>query len=256
MQASPLPGPPVPAYCIPMPGHDRATAQDPGVTAASPVMPASRSRLASRCQNVPQRTPALVQDSPARDGARRSRFRVVRRSPPAGHPRLLVGLGRFERPTSRLSGVRSNQLSYRPGFRGQRSDNGDRTRRGGFAPCRQQSVLRSLFSVLWKGCAGGGRGQGDTAGEPSLAAGSNGPAYAAELRSAALRKEVIQPQVPLRLPCYDFTPVADLTVDGCLLNPKIEVSSPASGQTNSHGVTGGVYKARERIHRGMLIHDY
>ena len=73
---------------------------------------------------------------------------------------------------------------------------------------------------------------------------------------AALRKEVIQPQVPLRLPCYDFTPVADLTVDGCLPNPKIEVSSPASGQTNSHGVTGGVYKARERIHRGMLIHDY
>jgi hypothetical protein len=71
-----------------------------------------------------------------------------------------------------------------------------------------------------------------------------------------LRKEVIQPQVPLRLPCYDFTPVADLTVDGCLPNPKIRVSSPVSGQTNSHGVTGGVYKARERIHRGMLIHDY
>ena len=71
-----------------------------------------------------------------------------------------------------------------------------------------------------------------------------------------LRKEVIQPQVPLRLPCYDFTPVADLTVDGCLPDPKIRVSSPASGQTNSHGVTGGVYKARERIHRGMLIRDY
>ncbi len=67
-----------------------------------------------------------------------------------------------------------------------------------------------------------------------------------------LRKEVIQPQVPLRLPCYDFTPVADLTVVGCLL----AVSPPASGKTNSHGVTGGVYKARERIHRGMLIRDY
>jgi hypothetical protein len=67
-----------------------------------------------------------------------------------------------------------------------------------------------------------------------------------------LRKEVIQPQVPLRLPCYDFTPVADLTVVGCVL----AVRAPASGKTNSHGVTGGVYKARERIHRGMLIHDY
>jgi hypothetical protein len=74
--------------------------------------------------------------------------------------------------------------------------------------------------------------------------------------SSALRKEVIQPQVPLRLPCYDFTPVADLTVDGYPPSPKTRVSAPASGQANSHGVTGGVYKARERIHRGMLIRDY
>ena len=59
-----------------------------------------------------------------------------------------------------------------------------------------------------------------------------------------LRKEVIQPQVPLRLPCYDFTPVADPTVVACLL----AVSKTPSGRTNSHGVTGGVYKARERIH--------
>ncbi len=67
-----------------------------------------------------------------------------------------------------------------------------------------------------------------------------------------LRKEVIQPQVPLRLPCYDFTPVADPTVAACPL----AVSTASSGRTNSHGVTGGVYKAWERIHRGMLIHDY
>ena len=67
-----------------------------------------------------------------------------------------------------------------------------------------------------------------------------------------LRKEVIQPQVPLRLPCYDFTPVADPTVAGCLL----AVSAPSSGRTNSHGVTGGVYKARERIHRSLLFCDY
>ena len=66
------------------------------------------------------------------------------------------------------------------------------------------------------------------------------------------RKEVIQPHLPIRLPCYDFTPVIGLTFDGCLL----AVNSPASGAPNSHGVTGGVYKARERIHRGMLIRDY
>ena len=58
-------------------------------------------------------------------------------------------------------------------------------------------------------------------------------------------KEVIQPQVPLRLPCYDFTPVIGHTVDGALL----AVRRPASGAADFHGVTGGVYKARERIHR-------
>ena len=67
-----------------------------------------------------------------------------------------------------------------------------------------------------------------------------------------LRKEVIQPHLPIRLPCYDFTPVIDLTFGGWLL----AVTSPTSGAINSHGVTGGVYKARERIHRGMLIRDY
>ena len=58
-------------------------------------------------------------------------------------------------------------------------------------------------------------------------------------------KEVIQPQVPLRLPCYDFTPVIGHTVDGAPLT----VRQPASGAADFHGVTGGVYKARERIHR-------
>ncbi len=72
------------------------------------------------------------------------------------------------------------------------------------------------------------------------------------LTTMILRKEVIQPQVPLRLPCYDFTPVAKPTVVSCLL----AVSALPSGESNSHGVTGGVYKAWERIHRGMLIRDY
>src|SRR5665213_313240 len=72
------------------------------------------------------------------------------------------------------------------------------------------------------------------------------------MKGKNLRKEVIQPQVPLRLPCYDFTPVADPTVVACPL----AVSTTPSGKANSHGVTGGVYKARERIHRGMLIRDY
>jgi hypothetical protein len=67
-----------------------------------------------------------------------------------------------------------------------------------------------------------------------------------------LRKEVIQPHLPIRLPCYDFTPIICPTFGGWFQ----KVTSPTSGVTNSRGVTGGVYKARERIHRGMLIRDY
>ena len=67
-----------------------------------------------------------------------------------------------------------------------------------------------------------------------------------------LRKEVIQPHLPIRLPCYDFTPIISSAFDGWLLT----VTSPASGVSDFHSVTGGVYKARERIHRGMLIRDY
>ena len=133
-------------------------------------------------------------------------------------PESLVGLGRLELPTSRLSSARSNQLSYRPGKPGLPAHRTDDRRD---APAAARDLLSKSIAN----------------GKPFM---------------IFLRKEVIQPQVPLRLPCYDFTPVADLTVDGCLL----AVSAPASGKTNSHGVTGGVYKARERIHRGMLIRDY
>ena len=60
-------------------------------------------------------------------------------------------------------------------------------------------------------------------------------------------KEVIQPHLPVRLPCYDLAPVMNPTVVSVLLAVRL----PTSGATNSHGVTGGVYKARERIHRSV-----
>ena len=66
------------------------------------------------------------------------------------------------------------------------------------------------------------------------------------------RKEVIQPHLPIRLPCYDFTPVIGPAFGSSLLS----VGSLTSGITDSHGVTGGVYKTRERIHRDILIRDY
>ena len=88
----------------------------------------------------------------------------------------MVGTGRFELPTSRLSVVRSNQLSYAP-----------------------VAVANHLLSLSGRDSLGGGE---QTVKCPPF---------------VFLRKEVIQPQVPLRLPCYDFTPVADPTVAGSLL---------------------------------------
>ena len=67
-----------------------------------------------------------------------------------------------------------------------------------------------------------------------------------------LRKEVIQPHLPIRLPCYDVTPGIEPAFGRSLL----AVGSLTSGLSNSHGVTGGVYKTRERIHRSILICDY
>ena len=172
----------------------------------------------------------------------------------------MVGLGRLELPTSRLSSARSNQLSYRPDIRAKKGG----TSLQKSVPAKQgfRPGPKLPTSEPWKGYVDGGPTDVDpmlldlVPGLPprrGLLSKSNIQRLdKSNLTRRFLRKEVIQPQVPLRLPCYDFTPVADPTVVGCLL----AVSAPASGRTNSHGVTGGVYKARERIHRGMLIRDY
>ncbi len=120
-----------------------------------------------------------------------------------------MGLGGFEPPTSPLSGVRSNQLSYRPGA-------GKVLTPGGM----QNLAIPGLFDQVI--CVS---------------------THTATSRISV--KEVIQPQVPLRLPCYDFTPVMNHKVVTVL--PKVRLAT--SFATHSHGVTGGVYKARERIHR-------
>ena len=58
------------------------------------------------------------------------------------------------------------------------------------------------------------------------------------------RKEVFQPHLPVRLPCYDLAPVTSFTLGSSF-------RSPTLGTPSFHGLTGGVYKARERIHRIM-----
>ena len=119
--------------------------------------------------------------------------------------RGMVGLGRVELPTSRLSGVRSNHLSYRPA-RPTRRPAG----RSAQMSIRAERETRTASSAV---------------GRPKTPTCSEGFRMPSRLRSRmsrlrtignVLRKEVIQPQVPLRLPCYDFTPVAEPTVVGCL----------------------------------------
>ena len=58
------------------------------------------------------------------------------------------------------------------------------------------------------------------------------------------RKEVFQPHLPVRLPCYDLAPITGFTLGRSL-------RLRTSGTPGFHGLTGGVYKARERIHRAM-----
>ena len=78
---------------------------------------------------------------------------------------------------------------------------------------------------------------------------STQPGDKTKINNILLRKEVIQPHLPVRLPCYDFVPIANPTFDH---SPHQMVVRPwASGVTNFHDVTGGVYKARERIHRSI-----
>jgi hypothetical protein len=138
--------------------------------------------------------------------------------PDSPSPKNMVGLGRLELPTPRLSSVCSNQLSYRPNLR--------------------YTLLRLAMN---RDCA-----------VASARLGKQITCKGTHEGTKDSLKEVIQPQVPLGLPCYDFTPVMNHTV---VIVP-LAVRLTTSGAAHSHGVTGGVYKARERIHRGMLIRDY
>ena len=133
-----------------------------------------------------------------------------------------MGPGRLELPTSRLSGVRSDQLSYGPLARQHDSEKQ--------APiqCPQPALACPVSATPCSSRLRAGQGCGFP------------------------RKEVIQPQLPLQLPCYDFVPVTSPALGGSA--PKVRF--PTSGMTSFHDVTGGVYKARERIHRRVLTGGY
>ena len=158
----------------------------------------------------------------------------------------MVGLGGFEPPTSPLSGVRSNQLSYRPNSFEQIDS---------LCPLASFVCLPFLLLPLQDLAFPRLRCKplDSFYAYPSwVSLDQNNLLWVLIIALKLLCKEVIQPQVPLGLPCYDFTPVMNHKVVTGL--PKVSLAT--SFATHSHGVTGGVYKARERIHRDILIRDY
>ena len=165
-----------------------------------------------------------------------------------------MGTNGLEPSTSRLSGVRSNHLSYAPfWWRWGGSNSWPPACKAGALPAELHPHVRvSLGFSSFFFCRHSFSLSILKIEQCFLSTCSPLLTEAFELSFVLLRKEVIQPHLPIRLPCYDFTPVINPTLDGVL--PKVR--RPALGVTDSHGVTGGVYKARERIHRSMLICDY
>ena len=190
-----------------------------------------------------------------------------------------MGSSGFEPPTLRLSGARSNHLSYEPVSLYVGGDEGIRTldpllagqvlsqlsytpvplyfRSPGLFP-----LLGSLFSLRFSSSFRAMKTEQQASVPDSvllLFFCRDSSFLYLDFRiiyrsndSCLLRKEVIQPHLPIRLPCYDLTPIIEPTFGCSLLAVRIQTS----GLPDFHGLTGGVYKARERIHRGMLIRDY
>ena len=183
-----------------------------------------------------------------------------------------MGLGGLEPPTSRLSGVRSNQLSYRPTPSAMsRRRSSPRGRRAPPPPSLAPGLKRNpgpglaVVGRIEPGRrADQARSQSQAPERERIAHGPENPrrldrksvprssSYNESRVTSLPRKEVIQPHLPVRLPCYDLAPITGLTLGACLLT----VGTATSGPTDFRGLTGGVYKARERIHRCLLISDY
>ena len=172
-----------------------------------------------------------------------------------------MGPSGLEPPTSRLSGARSSLLSYGPICRFFGGDEGIRTP----DPLLAGQVLSQLSYTP----VSTGRGSSSLRStslfrtfkieqqilDPLFVVIDSFVKTTADsfgVSHGLLRKEVIQPHLPIRLPCYDLTPIIEPTF-GCFL---LAVRTQTSGLPDFHGLTGGVYKARERIHRDILIRDY
>ena len=138
----------------------------------------------------------------------------------ASRPCVVVP-GRVELPTSTLSVWRSNQLSYRTGF-------SSLPRLCTLPGCPASTFSHHIQKQTFK------RTREEKRSVPLFP----------ECQDHLSRKEVFQPHLPVRLPCYDLAPITSFTLGRSL-------RLRTSGTPGFHGLTGGVYKARERIHRAV-----
>ena len=138
----------------------------------------------------------------------------------ASRPCVVVP-GRVELPTSTLSVWRSNQLSYRTGL-------SSLPRLCTLPGCPASTFSHHIQKQTSK------RTREEKRSVPLFP----------ECQDHLSRKEVFQPHLPVRLPCYDLAPITSFTLGRSL-------RLRTSGTPGFHGLTGGVYKARERIHRAM-----
>ena len=135
--------------------------------------------------------------------------------------------GRFELPTSTLSVWRSNQLSYRTGRK-------NPLKTSYFGAARLHLSLMLIITYCEK------------SGDNQIVVPSLFHLFSTRVTwyTELSRKEVFQPHLPVRLPCYDLAPITCITLGRPLRLRTL-------GTPDFHGLTGGVYKARERIHRAM-----
>ena len=158
-----------------------------------------------------------------------------------------MGTNGLEPSTSRLSGVRSNHLSYAPviWWRWGESNSWPPACKAGALPAELHPHI--IWCCIHLRVVPSKLNNTDVIDRDYLSLWTLFAKFV-----FFLRKEVIQPHLPIRLPCYDFTPITTPTFGSVLLAVRLLTS----GLRGSHGVTGGVYKARERIHRSMLTYDY
>ena len=157
---------------------------------------------------------------------------------------LKVVPGRLELPTSTLSVWRSDQLSYRTMIHREESLPQNDSSRPVALPSLGATKARLPSFPMIKQTAAYKKPVKESHLQVDFLLSNY---FAHPLRPS--RKEVFQPHLPVRLPCYDLAPITSFALGRSL-------RSRTSGTPGFHGLTGGVYKAREVFTAPWLMRDY